>query len=91
MQKLLILIRIFITLTYKKCDIQEVWDRPLKYKRELLLLVKSRNKGMCLSKAMAFPIKTLHKYNFYSYYDLGQMREFFNAKSNISTNIAKVL
>lgn len=45
---------------------------------------------MCLSKAMTILIKTLHKYNFYSYYDLGVMKEFFNAKSNISTNIVKV-
>jgi len=38
---------------------------------------------------MKMPIKTLHKYNFYSYYDLGVMKEFFNAKSNISTNTVK--
>jgi len=44
---------------------------------------------MCLSKAMTIPIKTLHEYNFYSYYDLGVMKEFFNAKSNISTNTVK--
>jgi hypothetical protein len=44
---------------------------------------------MCLSKAMTTPIKTLHKYNFYSYYDLGVMKEFFNAKRNISTNTVK--
>lgn len=39
--------------------------------------------------AMIFPIKTLQKYNFYSYYDLGVMKEFFYAKSNFSTNIVK--
>ena len=44
---------------------------------------------MCLSKAMTIPSKTLHKYNFYSYYDLRVMKEFFNAKSNVSTNTVK--
>jgi len=29
---------------------------------------------------MTIPIKTLHKYNFYSYYDLGVMKEFFNQR-----------
>jgi len=38
---------------------------------------------------MTIPIKTLHKYNFYSYYELGVMKGFFNAKSNISTNIVE--
>ena len=38
---------------------------------------------------MTIPIKTLHKYHFYSCYDLGVMKEFFNTKSNISAYIVR--